>query len=314
MFYLLKKKGALLFSAALLSAVVTGCGGSPEQKYGRHIESGQKFFTVAQYSEAAKEFKSALLISPESAEGHYRLGLSLLAMGGPSNSIAAFKEITKAVDLAPSHQGARLKLAELYLNGKKFDEAQRLAQSALEDDGTSVEGKMILALASAGKKDYSKALEIMERLLEATAPTVRQHMVTAGIFISKDEPAKAEGHLQKAITIGPKDIASRIALANLYFKEQRLPEAESVLKKAAEELKDDTRVLTALANFYINGKRYDDAESTLQRIINLKPGRPEGYMMLVEFYKSIEKPGKIEETFRKGIEKSGDLTLKKKVR
>lgn len=173
-----------------LLLILPGCGSGTDREFNRHLSHGKKFFEASEYPDALEEFRSAVQIKPESAEGHYNLGLIFLNMGEPSNSIAAFREFTKSVELDPAHKGARVRLAELYLTSKNFDKALKLAESVYREDGDP-DARMLMAGALAGKKEYEKALSIMEELHRERPGTSRQYLVAAAIYPAAGDDSRS---------------------------------------------------------------------------------------------------------------------------
>ena len=289
-----------------------GCGSSTDAEFNRHLSHGKKFLEASEYPEASREFRSAVQIRPDSAEGRYNLGLSYLKMGGPSNSLSAFREFTKAVELDPAHKGSRVKLAELYLSSRNFDQALKMAESVYREDRDK-EARMLMAGAFAGKKDYEKALDIMEDLLEAKPASPGPYMFAAAIYAAAGDDSRAEEMLKEAVAAFAADFTPRAALAAFYYRHKRLTEAENELRKAAAELPDKMKALRALANFHVSAGNLDEAEKTLRAALQVEPARAEAFIMLAGFYKASGKPFDAEGVLAAGLEKFPDnMTLRKK--
>jgi MSHA biogenesis protein MshN len=100
----------------------------------------------------------------QQAEQRYAEGLNLLAQGKAMEGEAALKE---AASLDPSHGGARQALLAIYLNGRRFDEAERLLQRGLEEAGGNgrLIGRLAMALARVQleAKGEQAALATLER-------------------------------------------------------------------------------------------------------------------------------------------------------
>ncbi|MCP3676946.1 MAG: tetratricopeptide repeat protein, partial [Deltaproteobacteria bacterium] len=94
---------------------LSACSGNPEEKAASHLKKGEEYMESSQYSEAAIEFMNVVKLSPESAEGYYKLGLAHLRIGGKTNMQLAYREFIKAADLDPSLLDAQIKIGEFYL-------------------------------------------------------------------------------------------------------------------------------------------------------------------------------------------------------
>src|ERR1043166_1023763 len=125
----MKKLVTILLSLALLSA---GCSlGSSEEKKAKHRERGLAYFEKEKLHEALIEFKNIVQIDPKDADGHYRLALTYLKLGGLNNVQAAFAELSRTTELDPANRDAQLKLGALYLLGSKPDKALEHANIVL---------------------------------------------------------------------------------------------------------------------------------------------------------------------------------------
>ncbi len=299
---------------AALFPFFSGCGSSADKEFDRHLSYGKKFFEASEFPEAYREYRSAVRIKPESAEGHYGLGLSYLNMGGPSNSVSAFREFTKAVELDSSHKGARVKLAELYLSSRNFEQALKLAESVYNESGDQ-EARMLMAGALAGKKDYEKALSIMEELLRVNPGTSRPYMVAASIYSASGDDERAEMTLKRAVAADPEDFNARAAIASLYHRQKKALAAENELRKAAAEVPERLKLkaLSALANFHIAAGKLDEAEKTLKEALRESGDRMDGYLLLGGFYSATNRPADAESVYAEGVSRfPGVLTLRKK--
>lgn len=290
--------------------LVAGCGSGLESDFKRHLSHGKKFIEASDFQAASKEFRSAVLLKPGSPEGHYNLGLSFLGMGGPSNSVAAFREFSRTIEIDPGHKGARVKLAEFYLSSRNFDQALKLAKSVYEEDGDT-EARMLMASALAGRKEYEKALTIMEEMLEDKPEDPRTYMTAAAIHAAAGQANEAESLLKQAVAADPRDFRARASLSSFYYGQKRVTEAEAELRKAASELPDKLKALSSLANLQISLHRVDEAEKTLKEALGSQSA--DAYAMLAGFYAATNRPVDAEGVLLSGVEKfQGSMSLKKK--
>src|SRR5690348_11036909 len=104
---------------------------SPEAKKAKHRERGLAYYDKGQYQEALIELKNVVQIDPKDADGHYRLALTYLKVGGLPNLQAAFGELSKTVELDQTNQDAQLKLGEMYLLSQQPSKAREHAEVVL---------------------------------------------------------------------------------------------------------------------------------------------------------------------------------------
>src|SRR5918996_2146061 len=83
----------------LLGFPLLGCSKlSPEANKEEHRKRAIAYFERGQYQEAVIEFKNVTQVDPKDADGHYRLALAYLKMGGTPHIQAAYGELTKTVE------------------------------------------------------------------------------------------------------------------------------------------------------------------------------------------------------------------------
>src|SRR5918998_4806513 len=85
---------------AASSLPLQGCSKfSPEAKKETHRQRGLAYFEKGQFQEALIELKNLIQIDPKDADGHYRLALTYIKLGGLPNLQAAYGELSKTVEL-----------------------------------------------------------------------------------------------------------------------------------------------------------------------------------------------------------------------
>ena len=146
--------------AVLLGLMLTlgGCGEDAQAKKIAYMQKGDAYFADGQYAAAVIEFRNTLKFDPQDAQGHYKLALSYLKKGGLPNLQQAFRELQRSVDLDPTIMDAQLKLGELSLLAKQFDKAQEHAEIVLKSTPESVDARLVLGQAYAGKRELEKAI------------------------------------------------------------------------------------------------------------------------------------------------------------
>jgi tetratricopeptide (TPR) repeat protein len=100
---------------------------------------------------ALATYRRLVAAVPGSAEGHFRLGRSLL----PRDAAAAETALRRAIDLDPSHVDARVALAELYRRQGKADAAEKSLRAAFDRSGAdpSVGERLYRLLLEGGDRD-----------------------------------------------------------------------------------------------------------------------------------------------------------------
>ena len=114
----------------LLFLVVAACS-SPDEKKERFFAKGKALFEQGNYVKARLEFKNAIQIDPQFADGYYMLGMTELK---EKNLRQAFGAFSKSVQLNPDQLEAQLQIGRLLLSALKFEETMKKANLILDKE------------------------------------------------------------------------------------------------------------------------------------------------------------------------------------
>ena len=122
------KKAFFVLATLVLILSLSSCA-SMEEKRDKFMAQGKASFEKGDYVTARLHFKNALQLDPKLAEGYLWLGKTELRLKNPRS---AFGSLSKAVELNPDLFEAQIILGNLYLLGKRVDEAESKANLILE--------------------------------------------------------------------------------------------------------------------------------------------------------------------------------------
>ncbi|WKZ32648.1 MAG: tetratricopeptide repeat protein [Thermodesulfobacteriota bacterium] len=298
----------------ILAFSFLSCGLGADRKFENHMRKGKASMEAAKYREAVLEFKNASKANPDSAEARYLLGTALMSSGGAQNMQLAYREFGAAADLDPGLMDAQLKMGEFMLLLRDFDGAREKARLVLGAEPERFEAKMLLSGALAAGGDHASALSILDELIASRPGDMKTYMAAASIHMSRKDLRRAEAVLRRAVEADSGSLEARIALADIYLGQGKRDEAQAEMEKAVELNMESQDALLALGSFYHATGRPGEAENTFNSAIRLKPESPKGYIALSDFLAaSGRKPEEAAEVLEKGIQKSGDLALRKKL-
>src|SRR5436309_1921100 len=188
-----------------LVLAIGGCGQlSPEAKKAKHLERGQAYFEKGQFQEALIGFKNVVQIDPKDADGHYRLALTYLKIGGLSGLQGAFDELTRTVELDPSNRDAQLKLGELYLLAHEPKKARERADVVLVSAPTNPDGVILKGQSLIEEREYEKGIAELKRAIALNPKNIRVYLSLASAFMQRQDPQSAEATLQQALSVDPR--------------------------------------------------------------------------------------------------------------
>ena len=216
-----------------------------------YIGLGEAYLALDWPAEAARSFRRAIALDPKSAEGHLGLGEALGRYGRTADAIA---EIEQALELGPGSPRAAYTLAVLLRTSGDLDrELEALESTVSLDPGNGV-AQLRLGNIYLQRKRYDNAIAAYEAALQGRDEVeyARTRLAQA-LFLSGD-PTAAEETLREDAALRPKAPAPRANLARLFVELGRTEEAITELETAVSLARDPEvragleRELSALAD------------------------------------------------------------------
>lgn len=289
----MKLLGVARACLALALALASSCA-DEATRLESHRSQGEAYLEEKKYPEAIIEFKNVLQIDPNDAAAHFGLARAFLGEG----SGRARWELQETVRLEPTHDEARLLLANLLLYGAFYARTQGdrstetleevlehtdavLARDAEHADALLTRGRALVALA---RPDEARAT--LERAVETDPERSEALLLLANFHRSQGDRAAAEPLLRRLVEQDP-GFASYRALAGFLTEEpEHDAETESLYRKAVEvaEGKQLTTGVQTLAGFYYARERFDEAEAVLRAGIERSGNDLDLVLALARFY------------------------------
>lgn len=280
----------LFLVCLLIAALFTGCSRDPNVRKQKYLESGDRYFAKGKYREAAIQYSNAVQVDSHFAEAHHQLGEAYLKLG---ETVRAFQELSRTVELAPDDYRARIDLANLLLgarnpDGSPMEEYIKQARGHLdvlrEKQPQNPEVFQAWANYYAAQNNLGAALLEMQKAIAADPNRSESYLDLAALQMRSNLLDQAESNFKKAAELDPKAVSALLALGGYYQSRNRLPEAEQQFKHAIEVAPKDPAPREALARLYMAAGRKAEAEGLLVQAKKDLADSSEGYRMLGDFY------------------------------
>ncbi len=198
-----------------------------------HYQLGKVHLNDRNYSEALKEFTTAIEKYPDEPSYHNGLGLAYFARSMNKEAIEQFKE---AVRLDSKFSDGYLHLSAVYLSEKRWDDAIAAADSAVKNIfyRTPELAHLNRGLAFYNKGDYRNAFESFKKAVELNAnftPAYYNMGLTLDKLNSLSEAVEAFGF---AVKLDDAYVDAHFNMGLAYIK----------LKNKAAALKEFEKVIT----------------------------------------------------------------------
>ena len=254
------RKVVFIFTIFLMILSLSFCS-SMEQKREKFMSEGKASFAKGDYITARLQFKNALQLDPELAEGHLWLGKTELHLNNPRG---AYGSLSKAVAINPNLFEGQIILGNLLLLGRRVDDAEAKAKLVLAKEPDNPDALMLSAEVALARHQLQQALEILAKVRSLDPHKVEAYLMQASIELNQKNPSAAAASLDEGLKANPRALALYEAQARLEESQKQFDQAEATLKKAEEIAPKNTKLLDELARLYVLQKQYDKAEEVLR--------------------------------------------------
>lgn len=188
----------------------------------------------------------------------------------------AIKEFERIIDADPTDIRSKLKMADLYVKGERFDEAlqaySEVAYSYAKQDlyeKAAAVYKQAMRISPDDPRLYTHLGEAYFRL-GRLKDAVRVFHKAQKIYKRDGDDAAQRDILERMVRIDPDDVGLRIQLAERHEKDGMGAEAQALFREAADQLKEEGR--------------FDEYVQVVERMIYLSPHSVEMRKEVVRIY------------------------------
>ena len=175
----------------------------------------------------------------------------------------------------PIDRSIYISMAQIYLQAKRFDSAEKAVQKALDLSPNAEDQEYVLFVQASifeRQKKYEQAEQTFKKVLSvdplnASASNYLGYML-ADRGVRLDESVK---YIQKALELDPNNGAYLDSLGWAYFKMGRYDLAAPPLEKAASRIQDDPTIHEHLGNVYLHLGKTAMAQEEWQRALKEWP-------------------------------------------
>jgi tetratricopeptide (TPR) repeat protein len=296
--------------ALLICVSVTSLGQSTDERLQQHFEAAQRAQQAGDLDTAAREYQSAIQISPRVAELYANLGLVYYAQSKFSDSAAALSEAAK---LKPELPGvslwlgindvklgqpakAVLLLREAIHQNPKDLQAERFYGTALWNSGETFPAIDQLTKTCGMfpsdtdsffvlSETYRKAADHqMESVLADSTGKPFLHLIYGDIYREQHAWIRAAAHYREALKQDPEAKGAHLGLGEVSLAQNKLPEAEAEFHHELSVDPDSVEAQARLAEVPLLQAKTQAALELLKPAIQRSPYRA---LAAFEFNRSV---------------------------
>lgn len=265
----------------------------------REVLLGRAWLGLQDYGKAIESFERAAEAAPENADYHYWLGTAYVeAINAESNffkkgryAFSAKSTLQKAVELDPSHEKARVRLANYYMNAPKIagGSISKAKEQANELTGYNENlGAQLMASIHLNQKEFDEAEKVYVSLLENKGHDHKIYYLLAVIKLETGDLEKALEYCRKSISEYPEYLmgyyqhAKTAAEANMEVDEGIQNALKYIRAENKEDLPGDHWAYYRLGLLYKLKGWKEEAREAFEKGLEISPGHDDIKLALKE--------------------------------
>jgi tetratricopeptide (TPR) repeat protein len=266
-----------LIVACAVASVVPSFGSAASaqqaaQPAREHEELGDHDLNTKNFTEAAKEFHTALSLNPNSAPAHVGLGVALQETGDAVGAVAQFQ---KAIQLDPSDAAAHYHLGVAFGQAGNLNQAKAELAETLRLKPDSAEAHYTLGLLLVDwpyPKDFPGAEKQFEEALKykANFPEANEELGEVFLILGNWDAALAQ--FRAAISLKPAFPEAYRGIGLALQRKGDLDGASEAYREALRLRPDDGEAHYDLGLVLMREKKVDEAIAEFREATKLKPG------------------------------------------
>jgi tetratricopeptide (TPR) repeat protein len=223
--------------------------------------------------DAEQFLRAATQLKPTShvAEGQYRAWLSLaetIQKSKPEEALAAYQ---RAAALQPKEAEPHLAAGLLLEGENNYAQAEQEYKQALVLDARSTEAAMGLANIYMHGRRFPEAEEYLRKLLAANADSAAVHIQLARVLAAEGNTKAAVPEMEAGVKLALGDESALRELGNLYGSDGKNDLAEAVRRKLLAAHPNDAELHRELGQDLLRQKKFQEAQPEFALAVRLKP-------------------------------------------
>ena len=238
------------------------------------LRVAHNYLNYNKYPEAIKAFSAILMKNPND----YRIWYSrALAYEKSGMLVKAIKDLKKAQKLRPDNIDIQVKLADIYVMQKNYEEAEKIYKMVISHDSQNAHVWYLLGTIQANHREYNVAIESFTNAIKVQ-PDSAKSSENSNIWYSRALAYQREGmsykaidDYKKALELKPDFVKSMINLTSIYIKVKNYKAAIEMNNKAISQNPTSANEWFEIGVNSTLNKQYQIAIDCFTNVINIKP-------------------------------------------
>ena len=272
----------LLAGSVLLGAVSVGYRVlGRDYRYFQLVKLGDELLEESLPFQASRTYGSAMAIKPDEAIAYIKRAEAEQRQGNSSPAIADLEHVAR---LSSDVLLISLRLAELYYEVERFDEAAAQYEKALELDPSEANVLYKLALVRFRGGREAEALDALNRAAALRDGFWEAYFLRGAVFRALGGLDEAEADFLRALTLRPEAKRARTALIDLYIEDRQADKALALVRDEIDANPEAPEPYLHLADVHAIAGRNAEAIEAVGLALEQNPDLPVAYLRLGELW------------------------------
>ncbi|MEA2108196.1 MAG: tetratricopeptide repeat protein [Pseudomonadota bacterium] len=214
-------------------------------------------------------------ISHDAENIHLRIKLAgfYFETGKQEESINVLEKI---LEQAPENQYARKMLAETFLAGRQFHQAESLLSSLTATEEKEIDLMLLKGKVALFNGEYHRATSLFQGILEKEPTIPNGHYFLALSFLARGMDNLGRKNLRKTLELSPGFSEAELTLADSYYQAGDFEPAMIHARRVEEMEPENFRAHLIMGNLYLAQKDFNQASTSYRTalLLNLKTPTP----------------------------------------
>ncbi|MBK0401594.1 tetratricopeptide repeat protein [Adhaeribacter sp. BT258] len=211
----------------------------------------------------------------------------------------ALESFMQAYKLNPENAAVNFKVAEMYLNIRKENEALPYAKAALDLDPENSYYYLLLGQLYAGRQQFAEATNVFTRLLEKFPQEEMYYFNLADLYLAQNKTEDAVRIYERAEKQFGELEQIIFRKQQLYLKQNQLEKALAEGQKLIDNNPTEPQFVMAQAQILGSNNRPDEGIALLNRLLRSDvPDDPQVHLLLSDLYRQKNQPQAAEEQLK----------------
>ena len=292
----------------VLALACQACGWNPLASKEEYVRRGRQFAEQSRYPDATLQYRKALQKDASYGEAYLRYGQLLEKTNNPAE---AFQTLSKAADLMPASEEAKVELGNLAITGllasparppKYYQTAVKMSDELLARNPNAFDGLRLKGLLAIADRHENEAIEYLRKASQAKPDRLDVVTLLVQTLLANNQANEAESAARSALASVKNYGPLYDTLYGYYMSANRTADAEQLMKsKVANNPKEPFYVIQ-LADFYWDQKKPALVDALLSDLVAKSQQYPKAAMDAGDFYRRVGKRDEAIALYQKGLE------------